>query len=54
MVKVLENRAVDLDIAPGVKDGSDLKNQADAVTYVGPLPTYSLLISQRFLSILRG
>lgn len=54
MVKVLENRAVDLDIAPGVKDGSDLKNQADAVTYVGPLPTYSLLIPQRFLSILRG
>lgn len=55
MVKVLENRAVDLDIAPGVKDGSDLKNQADAVTYVGPptyLPTHSIPIPQRFLSIL--
>ena len=36
MVKVLENRAVDLDIAPGVQDGGDLKNQADAVAYVGP------------------
>ena len=36
MVKVLENRAVDLDIAPGVKDGGDLKNQADALTYGGP------------------
>lgn len=56
MVKVLENRAVDLDIAPGVKDGSDLKNQADAVTYVGPptyLPTHSIPIPQRFLSIIR-
>lgn len=36
MVKVLENRAVDLDIAPGVKDGGDLKEQADAVTYAFP------------------
>lgn len=61
MVKVLENRAVDLDIAPGVKDGSELKNQADAVTYVGPfiyvpyltllyplttyLPTHSVYLS---------
>lgn len=54
MVKVLENRAVDLDIAPGVKDGSDLKNQADAVTYVGPLATYSLLFPQHYLSIIQG
>ena len=37
MVKVLENRAVDLDIVPGTKDGGDLKNQADALSYV-PLP----------------
>ena len=36
MVKVLENRVVDLDIVPGTKDGADLKNQADAATYVAP------------------
>ena len=33
MVKVLENRAVDLDIVPGTKDTGDLKNQADALRY---------------------
>lgn len=38
MVKVLENRVVDLDIVPGTKDGADLKNQADAATYVAPPP----------------
>ncbi len=40
MVKVLENRAVDLDIVPGSKDGAELKEQADAVTYVGTLSTH--------------
>ena len=34
MVKVLENRAVDLDIVPGSKDGGELKDQADAIAYV--------------------
>ena len=36
MVKVLENRAVDLDIVPGTKDSGDLKKQADAATYAAP------------------
>ena len=36
MVKVLENRAVDLDIVPGTKDSGDLKKQADAATYATP------------------
>ena len=38
MVKVLENRAVDLDIVPGTKDSGDLKKQADAATYAAPPP----------------
>ncbi len=45
MVKVLENRAVDLDIVPGSKDGAELKEQADAVTYVGTPSTYLLALS---------
>ena len=38
MVKVLENRAIDLDIVPGSKDGGELKDQADAITYANPHP----------------
>lgn len=38
MVKVLENRAVDLDIAPGAKDPGELKDQADAIAYLHPPP----------------
>lgn len=38
MVKVLENRAVDLDIAPGSKDPGELKDQADAIAYAHPPP----------------
>lgn len=45
MVKVLENRAVDLDIVPGSKDGGELKDQADAITYAPLSLIYAPLLS---------
>lgn len=46
MVKVLENRAVDLDIVPGSKDGGELKDQADAITYVDAPPWSAIFEEQ--------
>ena len=50
MVKVLENRAVDLDIVPGTKDSGDLKKQADAATYATPpLDSWRCFVLQRHM-----
>ena len=43
MVKVAENRVVDLDVLPGTKE-DQLKAQADALSYVLPqIPPVELL-----------
>ena len=46
MVKVLENKAVDLDIVPGSKDGGELKDQADAIACVHAPPWSVILQGQ--------
>ncbi|KAL9629258.1 MAG: hypothetical protein Q9164_006953, partial [Protoblastenia rupestris] len=47
MVKVAENRVVDIDVLPGTKN-EDVKAQVDQATYFPPLPlsllTYQILI----------
>lgn len=46
MVKILENSAVDLDIAPGSKDGGELKDKADALTYLEYPPRSAIFQGQ--------
>lgn len=43
MVKILENKAVDLDIAPGSKDAGELQDQANAIAYAYPPPCSAIL-----------